>query len=197
MNAMTAYEALTEAAGMAETSKGYPTDLSRRILALRADLPEAAQGAGKDGNCQACGGIGCSKCDARREPVTYCLIAPGCLTGPCESLESVALSKVLTMPTGTAVVPLYANCILNADMPCRRRQELEAQLAATKRDLEDCITGAGKMMQRADGAKVLVPIEILDRLARLCEYGSSTWNIVDALCRDYRLAAAPSEEKRK
>jgi hypothetical protein len=42
-----------------------------------------------------------------REPITYCLIAPGCVTGPCESVESVALQKALSMPPGTEVVPLY------------------------------------------------------------------------------------------
>ena len=42
------------------------------------------------------------------EPLTYCLIAPGCHTGPCESRANVALSKALAMPPGTAIVPLYA-----------------------------------------------------------------------------------------
>lgn len=41
------------------------------------------------------------------EPITYCLIAPGCVTGPCESVESVALQIALSMPAGTEVVPLY------------------------------------------------------------------------------------------
>lgn len=45
--------------------------------------------------------------EASLEPVTYCLIAPGCVTGPCESVESVALAKARGMPSGTAVVPLY------------------------------------------------------------------------------------------
>ena len=42
------------------------------------------------------------------EPLTYMLRAPGCVTGPCESLFSVAVEKVLEMPIGTEIVPLYA-----------------------------------------------------------------------------------------
>lgn len=40
-------------------------------------------------------------------PLTYLLRAPGCFTGPCESLFSVAISKALEMPIGTEIIELY------------------------------------------------------------------------------------------
>ncbi|MDH4172131.1 MAG: hypothetical protein OEW90_01900 [Betaproteobacteria bacterium] len=86
---------LSEAANACRSDEQYYLHglwKARAIVAqVAATLPAAAQPASPG-----------------HEPLTYCLIAPGCHTGPCESRANVALSKALAMPPGTAIVPLYA-----------------------------------------------------------------------------------------
>ena len=71
-------------------------------------------------------------------------------------------------------------------------------------DLQDAVIGNSSLRNKVDiqalaalaheqaGEEVMVPLFVLDRIMRDCEYGSRIWRECDALLRKYRLATPPA-----